>query len=82
MQAINLVMGDILTIEEAREIALLYRKYPNDEFIQKCLDTVVLPALDRINYLAGGKNDPLYIAKAIYFAISEASLTPHQIHRA
>lgn len=68
----QITLGDILTDSEIERAKALYLSAARGTFAKRCANEIIGPVLARIDEALGQKNDALYMAYAVEYAISQS----------
>lgn len=66
----HVTLSQFLTEEEIRQAMVLYNYCEAGTFAKRCCDEIIKPVMARINLALGQENDPMYLAYAVEYAMT------------
>lgn len=72
-----MIIADILQTDAQQKAAVkLYKEARPGTFARRCAEEIIKPNIEAINKKVGQENDPLYLAYAVEYAISQQAAAP------
>jgi hypothetical protein len=72
----KIAIEELLTDAECKRVWKLYHECDGGTFARRCADEILSPIMQRINAVTRQKNDPLFVAYALEYALAMETKKP------